>query len=139
MKELILSSAGRRYGLKPSVNALEPRFTTSVHSAIPLPPKVDLTSYCGFPKDQGSLGACTAFAASGMLEFLYRRFKNQSPIFSPLFLYYKERELNGDLGQGDTGSFGSTAVRLRASGMPHRVGRMSVSRLVGPAVRAQYG
>jgi len=70
---------------------------------------MDLSPWLGPIKDQGDLGACTAFAATGYMEYLYRRYKNIQPVLSPLFLYYKEREHDGDLGNGDTGSYGSTA------------------------------
>lgn len=108
---LPVSPSGRRYGFKPSLpDAVTPRFKVSLPVAIP--PVMDLTPWCGRVKDQGTLGACTAFAGTGCLEYLYRRFKSKTPEFSPLFLYYKERELDGVLGQGDTGSYGSTAVRV---------------------------
>lgn len=108
---LQLSKNNRRYGFFPSLpDALTPRFKFTAPLAIP--PSVDLTPWCGPVKDQGQLGACTAFAGTGYLEYLYRRFKNQQPVLSPLFLYYKEREADGDLGQGDTGSFGSTTVKV---------------------------
>lgn len=108
MPELALSPSGRRYGFKPSfADATIPKFKMQIPVA--LPPQIDLSYNLGAVKDQGQLGACTAFAATGYLEYLYRTFKGQQPTFSPLFLYYKEREFDGDLGQGDTGSFGSTA------------------------------
>lgn len=106
--ELQLSKNNRRYGFRPSfADPRIPKF--KVQLPVALPPQVDLSPSLGPVKDQGPLGACTAFAASGYFEYLWRRFKNQTPVFSPLFLYYKEREFDGDLGQGDTGSFGSTA------------------------------
>jgi C1A family cysteine protease len=108
---LPLSTGGRRYGFRPSLpEATIPRF--KITTPVAIPPSMDLTPWCGPVKDQGQLGACTAFAGTGYLEYLYRRFKNQTPVFSPLFLYYMERQLDGDLGQGDTGSFGSTAVKV---------------------------
>ena len=108
---LPLSKGGRRYGFRPSLpDAFSKPFKISVPITLPL--SVDLTSYLGSVKDQGQLGACTAFAATGYAEYLFRRFKNQQPVLSPLFLYYKEREFDGDLNQGDTGSFGSTAVQV---------------------------
>jgi C1A family cysteine protease len=107
-----ISPAGHRYSLLPSFkNALEPQFTPA-HTLTALPPKVDLTPWCGKVRDQGSLGKCTGAAASGYVEYLYRRFKNLSPDLSDIDLYYKERQKDGDLGQGDTGSYGSTAVQV---------------------------
>lgn len=105
---LSLSSGGRRYGFRPSfADPNIPKFKMQL--PLSLPPAVDLSQWLGPVKDQGQLGACTAFAGTGYFEYLWRRFKNQQPVFSPLFLYYKEREFDNDLGQGDTGSFGSTA------------------------------
>lgn len=105
---LPLSNGGRRYGFRPSfADATIPKFKMQIPVA--LPPTVDLSANLGPVKDQGPLGACTAFAATGYAEYLYRTFKNAQPVFSPLFLYYKEREYDSDLGQGDTGSFGSSA------------------------------
>lgn len=105
---LPLSSGGRRYSFRPSfADPNIPKFKMQI--PVSLPPSMDLSRNLGPVKDQGDLGACTAFAATGYAEYLYRTFKNQQPVFSPLFLYYKEREYDGDLGQGDTGSFGSTA------------------------------
>jgi C1A family cysteine protease len=72
-----------------------------------LPAFVDLEAYCGPVKDQGQLGACTAFAGCGNREYLARKFENKQPILSPLFLYYQERFLDGTLGQ-DAGSTGRT-------------------------------
>jgi len=105
---LPLSQRGRRYGFRPShADPRVPKY--KVQLPLALPPQVSLLSNLGPVKDQGQLGACTAFAATGYLEYLYRTFKRSQPVFSPLFLYYQEREYDGDLGQGDTGSFGSTA------------------------------
>lgn len=105
---LPISKNNRRYGYHPSfADATIPKFKVQIPVALPL--TVDLSRNLGPVKDQADLGACTAFAATGYAEYMYRTFKNQQPVFSPLFLYYKEREYDGDLGQGDTGSFGSTA------------------------------
>ena len=57
------------------------------------------------------MGSCTAFASTAMLEYLFRRYKSQSVVLSPLFQYYNERVMDGDLAKGDTGSTGRTAVK----------------------------
>jgi C1A family cysteine protease len=55
-----------------------------------------------------------------MREFLWRRdskSKAAPPVFSPLFLYYKEREMDGDVSE-DAGSYGRTCVKvLKESGV----------------------
>ena len=76
-----------------------------------LPPSFDLTANCSPVRDQGQMGSCTAFASTAMLEFLYRKYKGMTPVFSPLFQYYQERIMDGDFSQGDTGSTGRTAVK----------------------------
>ena len=76
-----------------------------------LPPSFDLTANCSPVRDQGQMGSCTAFASTAMLEFLYRKYKGMTPVFSPLFQYYQERVMDGDFSQGDTGSTGRTAVK----------------------------
>lgn len=108
---LPLSPLGRRYGFRPSLpDAITPRF--KITSPVPIPPAVDLTPYLGTVRNQANLGKCTGSSASGYLEYLYRFFKKLTPVFSDVDLYYKERQMDGDLGEGDTGSFGGTAVKV---------------------------
>lgn len=112
--ELVVSPGGRRYGaLRPKPDARNFGLH-SVPFVIPkaLPTTYDLTSFLGPVKNQGDLGACTAFAGTGMLEFLFRKHKGQTPVFSPKFLYYQERVLDGDVTQGDVGSTGQSAVTV---------------------------
>ena len=95
------------YGLNPTLRKPTlPRFR--INPAIPIPAAYDLNGFLGPVKDQQTLGACTAFSRTGYAEYLYRKFKNQQPVFSPKFLYYKERERDGTLPQ-DAGSTGETA------------------------------
>lgn len=54
-----------------------------------LPEFVNLENLCSPVRDQGDLGACTAFGCTSALE----RYK--SDIFSPLWLYYFERVREG--------------------------------------------
>lgn len=110
---LLLSPKGRRYGYrKDALDVRDNHFNQIMRvSDFNSSSSIDLEQFCGPVKDQGNLGACTAFAGCGMREFLARKYENQSPVLSPLFLYYKERELDQDLNLGDTGSFGRTSCR----------------------------
>lgn len=108
---LLLSPEGRRYGYHKDGFSSTDHYVTFDMTG-PAPSSADLESFCGPVKDQEDLGACTAFAGTGMREFLARKYENQDPILSPLFLYYKEREFDKDLDQGDTGSFGRTSVHV---------------------------
>jgi C1A family cysteine protease len=83
-----------------------------VTSPVPIPPNYTLNPHLGPVKDQTTLGACAFFSSTGYAEYLYRRFKNLPPIFSPLFGYYEGRKLDGTLNEGDCGSTGQTAFRV---------------------------
>lgn len=102
----------RKYGFKKS-----PADERDLHAKLAfsldlnLPSSVDLEQWMGPVKDQGQEGSCTAHAGTENLEFLYRKIKNQTPVFSPQFLYYKEREMDGSL-PGDNGSYGRTSVKV---------------------------
>lgn len=72
------------------------------------PDKYDLSKFLGPVKNQGDLGCCSGFAYAGYREYLYRKFfeyeKDKTVpadkmVFSPLFLYYEERKLEGDINQ----------------------------------------
>ena len=107
---LPLSPGGRRYGaFKPPPDHRD-LGVARMRLVRDMPASVDLEPYCGPVKDQGDLGACTAFAGTGNREYLARRWENKSPVLSPLFLYYEERLLDGTLGS-DAGSTGRTACR----------------------------
>ena len=96
---LNLSPANRRYGRIPDRH--DSRDLTMSEAPVfrlrasQLPPKVDLTEWCGPIKDQGEEGSCTGHAYSSIREFLARKFQNQSPILSPQFLYAEELLLEG--------------------------------------------
>lgn len=111
---LPLSPAGRRYGAFRSTP--DARDFGIARLALPksLPTVIDLAEWSGPVRDQGALGACTAFAGTAMAEFLWRRYRSREFVFSPLFLYYQERALDGDLAEGDTGSTGRTCVNALA-------------------------
>lgn len=114
LSPLPLSPGGHRYGGGRSVPDQRDLGMARLHAPLILPSKIDLSMYCGILRDQQQLGACTAFAGTAMLEFLWRRWiiPGREYVLSPLFMYYKERELNGTLAQGDCGSDGRTAVKV---------------------------
>ncbi len=78
-----------------------------------LPETVDLRGQCSPVGDQGKLGSCTAWAmGNGLREFM--ELKQTGRVFtklSPLYMYYKEREEDGTLGQ-DRGSTMSTGMKV---------------------------
>jgi len=101
----------RKYGAFKSEPDHRDLGMARLKAPVVLPPSVDLSSYCGPIRDQGQMGACTAFASTAMLEFGFNKYKNIKLILSPLFQYYNERVMDGDFAQGDTGSTGRTAVK----------------------------
>src|SRR6185437_14853104 len=105
------SSSGRRYGAFPS--SFDSRDLTLPRLSAPIarPASTDLSQWLGPVKDQGPLGACTGFGSSGQMEFLYRKYKNESPVFSPLDIYWNERDVEGNV-QDDSGAQIRTACQV---------------------------
>lgn len=98
---LDLSETGRRYGAVKDVPDARDKgvLRFAAPPARPLPSKISHWSKCGPIKDQGQLGACTGFAGSAHREFLARQYKNAVLTLSPLYLYWRERELEGTLAE----------------------------------------
>ena len=105
MNELTLSEIGRTYGaVKDRPDQRDRgmlRFTAP--PARPLPAKISHAAKCGPVKDQGQLGACTGFAGTAHREFLARQYKAADIVLSPMYLYWRERELEGTVNQ-DSGA-----------------------------------
>ena len=69
-----------------------------------LPGKVDLRKKCSPIENQGDIGACTAHALVGALEFLEIKDGCKFVELSRLFVYYNERAIEGATNQ-DSGAF----------------------------------
>ncbi|NUO54416.1 MAG: C1 family peptidase [Polyangiaceae bacterium] len=82
-----------------------------------LPASVDLRKWCTRVRDQGTLGAATAFSATALVEYFERRAFSRHEDLSELFLYRCTRDLLGLA--GDLGADLRTTLRaLRVFGLP---------------------
>lgn len=82
----------------PSLPARVPAFKPQISPAT-YPPFMTLLSKMPPIRDQGELGACTAFSAEAPIWIAQLTAGRKTPINpSPLFLYYNERVLNGQVG-----------------------------------------
>lgn len=120
---LNLSPAGRRYGyLKDSLDHRD--FGVSNASLVVsgrLEPITDLEPFVGQVLDQGDEGSCTAHYGAKQLTFLFKKHRGVDAEFSPAFIYYKCREFDGSLDQGDCGSMGRSVCHvLNQFGAPLR-------------------
>lgn len=91
------SKLGRKYKLNISLPDQRDRYYSIPNEILfkELPPVVDLRPGCPPVRDQGQVGACTAFACTGMLG--YDRISQGLPAFaySELYLYWKTRLKEG--------------------------------------------
>jgi C1A family cysteine protease len=76
-----------------------------------LAPFVDLRPHLTPVEDQGQVGSCTANALAGAIEYLERRVAKTDGRVSRLFIYYNERELEGDTAQ-DQGAALRSGVQI---------------------------
>ena len=106
----------------------------------PLPKKADLRDHCSTVRNQGALGSCTAFAATGLMETMMDLQGKKVTRMSPLFLYYAERkqmEESGDTPKAtrkDTGASSGLAARTAVkigcvpeSAVPYKDGRAALA------------
>lgn len=113
MSELKLSPKGHRYGVLPSridhrdygppIHILTMSVAAARASRVLLPSPPSGVAPLGPTKDQKSQGSCDGHASSSAGERLFRFVKGLTPQFSPAFSYYKIREFEGTLTQGDCG------------------------------------
>lgn len=82
-----------------------------------LPKKIDLRQWCSPIENQGRIGACTAHAGVGLLEYYERRTSGKHLDASRLFLYKVTRQLLGF--KGDDGAYlRSTMKAMVLFGVP---------------------
>jgi C1A family cysteine protease len=105
---IVTSKIGRQYlqhmsRVEPSKLVLH---TTAAVKTVPT--SVDLRPMCGPIRDQGALGACTAFALSAIVSYIKQK---TSP--SELFIYYNERVIEKTVSQdaGATLTNGITSLK----------------------------
>jgi hypothetical protein len=112
MPELSVSRAGRRYGAHFSPpKATDAGFPSHLVVRTGDWPKIAfLTGTIGPRTDQANTGQCTGEGSKKLGERLYRRWKDQSPVFAPEFTYYLERQTEGTLSQGDCGANVDTSL-----------------------------
>jgi C1A family cysteine protease len=102
--------------LTPEVRDLTARLKLDAQGR-KLPAQVDLRAWCSPITNQQDLGACTAFAAMGIVEYLENRAFGGYRAGSPLFVYKTTRNLLG--WTGDTGAFlRSTMGAIALLGVP---------------------
>jgi len=111
-----ISPKNKSLGQKQSIKAMLAKIS-AVKKDNKLPPSVDLRKWCSPIEDQGTLGACTAHAAIGLVEYFERRAFGKHIDASRLFLYKVTRNLMHQ--KGDTGAFiRSTMGSLVLFGVP---------------------
>ena len=96
MKKSVL---GRKYCWKPDSPDHRDTYWTAT-APVMLPPVVDLRPLCPPVYDQGQLGSCTANAIAGAHQFEQMKQADAAPFIpSRLFIYWNERDMEGDTGQ----------------------------------------
>ena len=106
-----------KQGQKESVKNLLTKVGVLSQKKPALPKKVDNRKWCSPIKDQGEIGACTAFAAVGMYEYYQKKGFGKYIDGSELFIYKAERNMLN--WKGDTGAYIRTAMgALALFGVP---------------------
>jgi hypothetical protein len=82
-----------------------------------LPAFVDLRPHLTEVEDQGDLGSCTANALAGAVEYLEKRIANNAERVSRLFIYWNERDLEGETNQDHGAAISDGIKALKERGV----------------------
>lgn len=84
-------------------DGIEKPLEEDYHPTSVIPSKADLRRYFTPVKNQGSLGACSAFAMVSIYEYILSKNKKKETDLSEAFVYYNVRKMNHKTGE-DSGS-----------------------------------
>jgi C1A family cysteine protease len=115
-----MNKVQRKYGWRPDLPDQRDHLYAAMRKAFgPLPVRIDLRSGCSQVEMQGGVGSCTANAIVGCLEFLEIKATKTWVDLSRLYLYYKEREMEGSINE-DAGAYIRDGIKvLVKTGTPH--------------------
>jgi C1A family cysteine protease len=125
------------YGYKP--DPVDERDFLFAEKPELVPSSIDLRNYCSTVRDQGNLGSCTGFSMTvGLLEFMTLVRGTYKTKFSPMYLYYKEREIEDSIDY-DAGAYIRDGLKVlknngvaRESYWPYVISKFTVK----PSARA---
>lgn len=106
---VVVTSKGHRFDRNVPPPLPPHRMLTQINPS--LPSSIDARPSCGPVKDQGNEGSCTAHAGTSGAEWVFRRYFNKQPVFSPQYVYEKELIMDGDF-PNDNGSDGVTLCNV---------------------------
>ena len=106
---------GHTYQLQSNVieKPLEDDYTPSVS----VPAKVDLRKYFTPVKNQGNLGACSAFAMVSIYEYILKKNRKKEIDLSESFVYYNVRKMTNEIGEDSGSSLYNVVVTMGTEGV----------------------
>ena len=106
---------GHTYLLQSNVieKPLEDDYTPSVS----VPAKVDLRKYFTPVKNQGNLGACSAFAMVSIYEYILKKNRKKEIDLSESFVYYNVRKMTNEIGEDSGSSLYNVVVTMGTEGV----------------------
>ena len=106
---------GHTYQLQS--NVIEKPLEEDYVPSTSVPNKVDLRQYFTPVKNQGELGACSAFAMVGIYEYILRKNRKQDTDLSESFVYYNVRRMMNTVGEDSGSSLYNVVVTMGTEGV----------------------